>query len=143
MSKTETQSEALRIAEEFEACGILDAIHSINEICQAALELRRLDAENKALRERLEIDPSHPIDGIEARDETIRQMEAQIKDLRPDAERYRWLRETHNDSCGAFAVAELGQGDWKVIEEVTETAEHDLDAAIDAAMAAAKIGGAA
>lgn len=54
MSKTETQSEALRIAEEFEACGILDAIPSINEICQAALELRRLDAENKALRERLE-----------------------------------------------------------------------------------------
>lgn len=58
MSKTETQSEALRIAEEFEACGILDAIPSINEICQAALELRRLDAENKALRERLEADPA-------------------------------------------------------------------------------------
>lgn len=113
MSKTETQSEALELAEFFGS--MKKSSHRwydgvpVHE--KAAAELRRLDAENKALR--------------------------------PDAERYRWLRETHNDSCGAFAVAELGQGDWKVIEEVTETAEHDLDAAIDAAMAAAKNGGAA
>lgn len=60
------------------------------DVLRARIE--SLDAENKALRARLEIDPSHPIDGIAARDETIRQLEAQIKGLRADANRYRWLR---------------------------------------------------
>lgn len=47
MSKTETQSEALRLAETLEIYG-----HRGTQ--KAAAELRRLDAENKALRARLE-----------------------------------------------------------------------------------------
>ncbi len=48
MSKTETQSEALRLAD---ACA--DDWHAMRSHHVVA-ELRRLDAENKALRERLE-----------------------------------------------------------------------------------------
>lgn len=93
MSKTETQSVALSLAlllrmQRDSASGVV----THNAASRAAAELEWLDAENKALRSRLEIDPSHPIDGIAARDETIRQLEAQIKDLRTDANRYRWLR---------------------------------------------------
>lgn len=46
------------------------------ELCnQAADEIERL-------RTRLEVDPSHPYDGIYARDETIRGLEKQIESLR-------------------------------------------------------------
>lgn len=102
MSKTETQSVALMLADllnyrrQFGYARIGDNCRFVEMDATLAAsiesELRRLDAENKALRARLEIDPSHPIDGIAARDETIRQLEAQIKGLRADANRYRWLR---------------------------------------------------
>lgn len=41
------------------------------------------------LRERLEVDPSHPYDGIYCRDETIRGQEAQIASLKAEVERLR------------------------------------------------------
>lgn len=41
------------------------------------------------LRERLEIDPSHPYDGIYCRDETIRHQDAEITCLTAEVERLR------------------------------------------------------
>jgi Protein of unknown function (DUF551) len=84
MSKTETQSRAESLAKmlEFGAFSPNLLQNEIGVRKGAAAELRRLDAENKALRERLEIDPSHPIDGIAARDETIRLLDGQILALR-------------------------------------------------------------
>lgn len=41
-----------------------------------------LIAEVRALRTRLEIDPRHPYDGIYCRDETIRQLEGEVRALR-------------------------------------------------------------
>ena len=43
--------EALRLVAEFEMCIEYDSIPSINDIEKAAAELRRLHAENKALRD--------------------------------------------------------------------------------------------
>jgi hypothetical protein len=48
-----------------------------------------------------------------------------------DAARYRWLREKHNDQTSDFAVC-----DGHLI--ITHFGDLDLDAAIDAAIAAAK-----
>lgn len=53
MSKTETQSEALRLARLLESGCWLPVGHG-DPIDDAAAELRRLDAENKALRAQLE-----------------------------------------------------------------------------------------
>ena len=53
MSKTETQSEALRLARLLESGCWLPVGHG-DPIDEAAAELRRLDAENKALRDVLE-----------------------------------------------------------------------------------------
>jgi hypothetical protein len=61
MSKTETQSEALRLALEFEICEDFNINPSIIDAAAAAAELRRLDAENKALRERLEASGAVPV----------------------------------------------------------------------------------
>lgn len=44
-------------------------------------EIKKRDVEIERLRSRLEIDPSHPYDGIYARDETIRGLEKQIASL--------------------------------------------------------------
>lgn len=52
MSK-EQQPEALRLAVEFEECEEINAIPSINDIEKAAKELRRLHAENEALKREL------------------------------------------------------------------------------------------
>lgn len=49
MSKTETQSDALRLAEKLDAGCWLVGDHG-NPIKEAVATLRRLDAENKALR---------------------------------------------------------------------------------------------
>lgn len=43
--------------------------------------LEALETENERLRKRLEIDPSHPYDGIYARDETIRGLDAEVERL--------------------------------------------------------------
>lgn len=49
---------------------------------------------------------------------------------------YQYLREQHNDPCGTFAVAELDQGDWRLIDDVVGAAvgQLDLDAAVRIAM---------
>lgn len=147
MSKTETQSEAqklsalLNVAMAFDHGRIgtdrrfveMDA----TVVASVDAELRRLDAENKALRARLEIDPSHPIDGIAARDETIRQLEAQVKTLRPDAERWKAIRlgVPSGDRILRVYTMKQGCGTW--------LRGTDADFSIDAAMAAAKTGDAA
>jgi hypothetical protein len=46
------------------------------------IALREAAAEIERLRERLEVSPDHPYDGIYARDETIRLQEAEISRLR-------------------------------------------------------------
>ncbi len=61
MSKTETQSLALGLAAEFEICTVYQSLPSINDVAKAAAELRRLDAENKALRARLEASGAVPV----------------------------------------------------------------------------------
>ncbi len=58
----------------------------------------RASDEIERLRARLEIDPSHPYDGIYARDETIRQQDKQIDRLRAENE---WLR-AENFSLAAW-----------------------------------------
>jgi len=62
------------------------------------------------------------------------QLRAELEACRKDVERYRWIRDQHNNPMGAFGVADLGQGEWTVIEVVMDTGQHDLDAAVDAAM---------
>lgn len=141
MSKTETQSVALSLAlllrmQRDSASGVV----THNAASRAAAELEWLDAENKALRARLEIDPSHPIDGIAARDETIRQLEAQIKSLTSDADRLDHLQRTGSTidllpACGSVPVRFRVGG-------LAETVSMDIRSAIDAARAA-KTGGAA
>lgn len=160
MSKTETQSEALRLAEFFGSMkksshrwydGVpvhekaaaelrrLDAevrelkmtVQHESLCVEAAKErIKALDAENKALRERLEIDPAHPIDGIEARDETIRQLEAQIKGLRIKAARYDYLR-----TGGRYIVKIAQDSIYCGGHSMSEKYGPALDDAIDTAMA--------
>ena len=60
---------------------------------EAADALEAQAKEIEALKSRLEIDPRHHVDGIYARDATIKLLENEIEALRADAERYRWLRE--------------------------------------------------
>lgn len=57
MSKTETQSDALRLAQ-----GLMGGGNDFHEwLKPASTELRRLDAENKALRARLEASGAVPV----------------------------------------------------------------------------------
>ena len=103
MSKTETQSEALKLAETLEIYG-----HRGTQ--KAAAELRGLDAENKALR--------------------------------ADAERYHWLRRNvgvyrTNNGRGPVSPYMLSR------PPAADAIAEETDIAIDAAMAAAKIGDAA
>ncbi|EEF25883.1 conserved hypothetical protein [Ricinus communis] len=109
MSKTETQSEALRLAAKLRG----EAENSIVKYSTAHLaakELERLDAENKALR--------------------------------ADAERYRWLRDFHNGPDGVFSgLPYISAGDGN--DSAWALTGVTADAGIDAAMEAAKSGGAA
>lgn len=126
MSKTETQSEAMRLADELMA----PSMWPTDIRNRGAAELRRLDAENKALRARLEIDPSHPIDGIEARDEAIWQLDEQINELRPKAARYDYIR------TGAHYTVKIGRDSIHCGgHSMSEKYGPALDDAIDAAMA--------
>ena len=59
-------------------------------VMEAAAEIERL-------RARLEIDPSHPYDGIYARDETIRQQDKQIERLRAVLEDIAYPNPLHNE----------------------------------------------
>lgn len=51
---------------------------------ESAAIIRQLLAENDALKSRLEIDPRHPIDGIAARDATIKAQDELIDALRAE-----------------------------------------------------------
>lgn len=109
MSKTETQSEALNAERRLSITAVanlelrkkfgdegfrLDLERDeLEALIEMAERVSRLNAENKDLRARLEIDPSHPIDGIAARDETIRQLEAQVKELHAKAARYDYIKQ--------------------------------------------------
>lgn len=108
------------------------------ELCnQAADEIERL-------RTRLEIDPSHPYDGIYARDETIRGLEKQIESLRqktqywPDnAERDAVIRHQKEEierlrSEGQKAAVEyLGQI-GQLSDEITRLREWNVEIALNA-----------
>lgn len=54
------------------------------KIALAQAEIARLTEENEALRDRLEIIPETHLDGIDARDETIRLQEAELLSLRAE-----------------------------------------------------------
>lgn len=112
MSKTETQSYALRLAEEFEIRKACESPSLARDLARAAVVLRRLDAENK--------------------------------DLRADAERYRWLR-VQPDDCSAPRIDicrwTCDHGDS--VNNGEGLRGDAADQAIDAAMAAAKTGDAA
>ncbi len=139
MSKTETQSVALSLAlllrmQRDSASGVV----THNAASRAAAELEWLDAENKALRERLEIDPSHPIDGIDARDETIRQLEAQVKSA-AEAERERICAaiKAEDDYC-------VTQGDYMLdSDDCIKVARGEWERPVYEVEAAAKTGDAA
>lgn len=51
-------------------------------IIQSTPNIEALRKENEELKARLEIDPSHPYDGIYTRDETIKMLEGQLSDLK-------------------------------------------------------------
>ncbi len=53
------------------------------------IALREAAKELDRLRERLEIDPAHPYDGIYCRDETIRHQDAEIERLTAEVTRLR------------------------------------------------------
>jgi hypothetical protein len=60
------------------------------------IALREAAKELDRLRERLEIDPAHPYDGIYCRDETIRLQDAEIERLKA-SERSAWNAATDRD----------------------------------------------
>lgn len=114
MSKTETQSDALTAERRLFITAVVnlelrkkfgdegfrldlerDELEALIEMGERA---SRLDAENKALRARLEIDPSHPVDGIAARDETIRQLEAQMRALLGEMDAYALVPKEPSDA---------------------------------------------
>lgn len=131
MSKTETQSDAQILASFYEK-------YSDNVSTSTAEALRRLDAENKALRERLEIDPSHPIDGIAARDETIRLLEARVKGA-AEAERERICAaiKAEDDYC-------VTQGDYMLdSDDCIKVARSEWERPVYEVEAVAKTGDAA
>lgn len=142
MSKTETQSEALSLAlllrmQRDSASGVV----THNAASRAAAELEWLDAENKALRARLEIDPSHPIDGIAARDETIRQLEAQMRALLGEIDAFALVPKEPSDAMRR--AAQKADHDHSPHAEWLEDEWRGLRRIWVAMLAAAKTGDAA
>lgn len=122
MSKTETQSEALQLAEKIERHGSIlswEVARLRNEI---AAELRRLDAENKALRAR--IDP-------------LGQVIAELRALTPEQLRAEMAK--HKESDIAVALRELSASQEPLGDEFSKVLYENLDAL----QAAAKTGNAA
>lgn len=86
----------------------------------AAAELRRLAAENEALKRELEKAKALPMKY--RRMEFNAQLQAENEALRKDAERYRWLRDA-------------GDSTWTPLGKRPGVKfAHEIDAAIDAAM---------
>jgi hypothetical protein len=86
------------------------------KITLAQAEIARLTEENEALRDRLEIFPETHLDGIDARDETIRLQEAELLRLRAetgDADAY-WYDPNYASLRAvlsrAYAQAAKGKG---------------------------------
>lgn len=91
-----------------------------------------LIAEVRALRTRLEIDPRHSYDGIYCRDETIGQLEDEVRALRADAARYQWIRDPNNSWGPIFAEPITWNGGaWARLG--SRYVYQHLDQAIDAA----------
>jgi hypothetical protein len=147
MSKTETWSEALKLADEQEA-SLLAVMNgemkigrlSVEPFVKGCAELRRLDAEVRELKMTVQ----HESLCVEAAKERIEALDAENKALRPDAERYRWLR-VQPDDCSAPRIDICH---WTC--EPGDSANNGeglrgeaADQAIDAAMAEAKNGDAA
>jgi len=62
---------------------------------ECAAEIGRLVDRTAELEARLEIDPDHPFDGIECRDQTIRALEAQIEELKKPTARDATIRKAY------------------------------------------------
>ena len=93
--------------------------------------IARLLNEIERLRARLEV-ADHGIDGIEARDNTIRLLQADVDLLRPDAERYRWVRD-HGEKIAVCYYDADEEYDGKCASWIPFDT-RSTDAAIDAAM---------
>ena len=96
---------------------------------EAADALEAQAKEIEALKSRLEIDPRHHVDGIYARDATIKLLENEIEALRADAERYQWIKRSMHLGIGQFGLY------WNLNYSGGVAPNHhsELDAAIDAA----------
>jgi hypothetical protein len=110
----------------------LDALESLAKDSRAAFPastILDLCAEVRRLRERLEIDPRHPYDGIYCRDETIRQLELEMDELRKDKARldfYQDNLESDRSREGVYSVwLDHGWGD----EFTGNTFREAIDAA--------------
>lgn len=131
MSKTETQSEALRLARLLESGCWLPVGHG-DPIDEAAAELRRLDAENKALRERME---APAVDATAERDAAFEAVRKRLCGL----QRYSFVL----DDDGVVRREQDRIGNWIEFDEAHALFDPvAVDAAI-AAQAAAKTGDAA
>ena len=73
-----------------------------------------LIAENERLSSRLEIDPRHSIDGIEARDATIKGLDDQVAQLKAENERLRKL-----PTCWS-EVIEQSEANDQLLDQVLE-----------------------
>lgn len=96
---------------------------------KAAAELRRLQAENDALRQQIQENASDALTyefRIERRDNENYALQCEVEALRADAERYRWLRDGKNDWWNN-GIVQLHYDDF------SHASEEELDAAIDAA----------
>jgi hypothetical protein len=105
-----------------EACGVVEA---------QAVEIARL-------RERLEIDPSHPYDGIYCRDETIRLQDIRIASLKAEVARARVREQELADEANRL-LDEVKASDKKVFYLTAEVERKDAALNIlQAAMTAKK-----
>jgi len=72
----------------------------------------------------------------EAADE-IERLRAEVAGLREDAERYRWLRDPHNQDCHSVGKCAPGIERYEAIDWLYD---DELDVSIDAAIDAARKG---
>jgi hypothetical protein len=118
-----TQPTALRLADE------LCDVHTTHVARNAADELRRLHAENEALR--ADAADFHMAYRMKC-DEQTKALHAEVEALRADAERYRWLR------GNARATSEHWGGRWSLVIEGPAPGGNAPAASIDAAIDAAR-----
>lgn len=130
MSKTETQTPAEKLAREYRPTMPADVLHLW--AVDVVAELRRLDAESKALREALEAVGKG---WKEAESKSGEWMDrAEVNALRADAERWKAVRVGVPSGDRLLRVYTMKQGCGTWLQG------FQADAAVDAAMAAAKTG---